>query len=61
MKVPPTIKRFKEENFLPQECYWSSFLGPELLGDAKILQKLANVEPSEISRATIKKLEEVFV
>ena len=60
MKVPPTILRRREDNFKPQECYWSSFLGTELLGDTKILQKLTSVEPSEISIATIKQLEDIF-
>ena len=57
MKVGPTELKLKENNYKSQWCYWTSFLGPKLLGDFRIQQKLAQIDPSEINEEIIEKLE----
>lgn len=60
MRLPPTIIRDKETNFQAKKCYWSTFNGPDLFGNYHVLDKLGSVNPTEISKNVIIRLEKIF-
>ena len=57
MKVPPTEVKKENDKFKSKWCYWTSFLGPQLLGDYKVINRLTSIDPSGLSVEIMKELE----
>ena len=60
MKVPPTEVKSEKDMFRSKWCYWTSFLGPKLLGDYRIINKFTSIDPSGLSIEIMQELEELL-
>ena len=59
LRVPPVIIREKENNFVPKEDYWIAGLGPQVLGDRKIMKTLSTIEPKTLDSEIMIHLEKL--
>ena len=57
LKVPPAEIKTKETNYKSKLSYWDAFLSPKILGDMKILQRLNEIDPSQISEDIIEQIQ----
>lgn len=58
--VEPAIVNNKDTDYRPQKCYWTSAIGPQLLGDHNVIHRMTQIDPTQIRADTMVRLEELL-
>ena len=60
LKIQPTEIYAKENNYKKTYDYWKSAIGPNCLGDTRIIQKLTQVDPTKLDAEVITAVDTLF-